>query len=105
MLKNLKLKKKIFLGMFTTKICASYIMLKKDYRVNIFPLQHFFYNHCFLFISSLNSSVAEPEPHLLVGAGAVTQCGSGGSDSDSSSSDNSIKHGWELKIDTKCNSS
>jgi hypothetical protein len=31
------------------------------------------------------SSVAEPELHLLVGAGAVTRCGSG--------SDNGIKHG------------
>jgi hypothetical protein len=62
------------------------------------------------------------EPHLLVGAragaGAVTRCGSGsgfdgsgsdgsgsdGSGSDGSGSDNGIKHGWELKIDTKCNS-
>jgi hypothetical protein len=44
-----------------------------------------------------------PEPHLLVraGAGAVMQCGSG---SDGSGSDNGNKHGWELKIDTKCNS-
>jgi hypothetical protein len=41
-------------------------------------------------------SAAEPEAHLLVGAGAVTRCGSG--------SDNGIKHGWEWKIDTKCNS-
>jgi hypothetical protein len=42
--------------------------------------------------SSLNNSVAEPEPHLLVGAGAraVTQCGSG---SDGSGSDNDIKQG------------
>jgi hypothetical protein len=42
-------------------------------------------------------SVAEPEPHLLAGAGAVTRCGSGfgsdGSGSDGSGSDNGIKHG------------
>jgi hypothetical protein len=31
------------------------------------------------------ASVAEPEPHHFVGAGAVTRCGSG--------SDNGIKHG------------
>jgi hypothetical protein len=41
-------------------------------------------------------SRSRKEPHLLVGAGAVTRCGSG--------SDNGIKHGWELKIDTKRNS-
>jgi hypothetical protein len=42
-------------------------------------------------------SVAEPEPHLLVGAGTVTQCSSGsdgsgsdGSGSDGSGSDNGI---------------
>jgi hypothetical protein len=40
-------------------------------------------------IVSVHCSVAEPEPHLLVGAGAVTRCGSG---SDGSSSDNGIKH-------------
>jgi hypothetical protein len=45
----------------------------------------------------VEKSVAEPEPHLLVGAGAVTRCGSGGS-----GSDNGIKHSWELKNDTKC---
>jgi hypothetical protein len=46
------------------------------------------------------TSVAEPEPepHLLVGAGAVTRYGSGGSGSDGSGSngsgsDNGIKHG------------
>jgi hypothetical protein len=49
----------------------------------------------------LKISVAEPEPHLLIGAGAVTQCGFG---SDGSGSDNGIKHGLELKNDTKCNS-
>jgi hypothetical protein len=37
----------------------------------------------------LFSSVAEPEPHLLVGAGVVTRCGSG---SDGSGSDNGITH-------------
>jgi hypothetical protein len=35
----------------------------------------------------LSTSVAEPEPHILVGAGAVTRCGSG------SGFENSIKHG------------
>jgi hypothetical protein len=45
------------------------------------------------------NSVAEPEPHLLVGAGAVTRCGSGGS-----GSDNGIKHSKGLNNDTKCNS-
>jgi hypothetical protein len=40
----------------------------------------------------------EPEPHLLVGAGAVTRCCSG------FGSGNGIKHGSELKNDTKCNS-
>jgi hypothetical protein len=40
----------------------------------------------------VGSSGVEPEPYLLVGA--VTRCGS----------DNGIKHGWESKIDTKCNS-
>jgi hypothetical protein len=60
-----------------------------------------FYTHHILFqqkkcLSVLYSSVAEPEPHLLVGAGAVTRRGSG-----SDGSDNGIKHGWELKIDTK----
>jgi hypothetical protein len=40
--------------------------------------------------NSLSSSVAEPEPHHMVGVGAVTQCGSG---SDGSSSVNGIKHG------------
>jgi hypothetical protein len=45
---------------------------------------------------SLKISVAEPEPHHLVGAGAVTQCGSGGS-----GYENGIKHGWESKNDTK----
>jgi hypothetical protein len=40
------------------------------------------------------SSVAEPEPHHLVGAGAVTRCGSG--------SNNGAKHGYQLKNDTKC---
>jgi hypothetical protein len=63
-------------------------------------------------------SLSRKEPHLLVevGAGAVKRYGSGsdgsgsdgsgsdGSGSDSSGSDNGIKHGWELKIDTKCNS-
>jgi hypothetical protein len=44
-------------------------------------------------------SRSRKEPHLLVGAGAVTRCGSG-----SDGSDNGIKHGWELKIDTKFNS-
>jgi hypothetical protein len=41
------------------------------------------------------TSVAEPEPHLLVGAGAVMQCrsGSDGSSSNGSGSDNGIKHG------------
>jgi hypothetical protein len=38
----------------------------------------------------LPNSVAEPEPHLLVGAGAVTRCGSG---SDGLGSDNGIEHG------------
>jgi hypothetical protein len=38
------------------------------------------------------SSVAELEPHHLVGAGAVTRCGSG-SESDGSDSDNGIEHG------------
>jgi hypothetical protein len=33
----------------------------------------------------VKKSVAEPEPHLFVGAKAVTRCGSG--------SDNDIKHG------------
>jgi hypothetical protein len=37
-------------------------------------------------------SVAEPEPHHLVGAGAGTRCGSG-SGSNGSGSDNGIKHG------------
>jgi hypothetical protein len=37
------------------------------------------------------SSVAEPEPHLLVGARAVTRCSSS-SGSDGSSSNNGIKH-------------
>jgi hypothetical protein len=37
-------------------------------------------------------SVVEPEPHLLVGAGAVMRCGLG-SGSDGSGSDNGIKHG------------
>jgi hypothetical protein len=34
------------------------------------------------------TSVAEPEPHIFVEAGAVTRCGSG-----SDGSDNGIKHG------------
>jgi hypothetical protein len=48
-------------------------------------------------------SRSHKEPPILVGAGAgaVTRCDSG---SDGSGSDNGIKHGWELKIDTKCNS-
>jgi hypothetical protein len=52
---------------------------------------------------SVLRSRSRKEPHLLVGAGAVTRCGSG-SCFDGSGSDNGIKHGWELKIDTKCNS-
>jgi hypothetical protein len=43
------------------------------------------------------SSIAEPEPHHLVGAGAVTLCGGSGSD-------NGIQHGQEWKNSTKCNS-
>jgi hypothetical protein len=46
----------------------------------------------------ITNSVAEPELHLLVGAGAVTRSGSG---SDCSCSDNGIKHGWALKNDSK----
>jgi hypothetical protein len=53
-------------------------------------------------------SQSRKEPHLLVEAGTVMQCGSSsssdGSSSNSSSSDNGIKHGKELKNGTKCNS-
>jgi hypothetical protein len=49
-------------------------------------------------IYSVLRSRSRKEPHLLVGAGAgaITRCGSG--------SDNGIKLGWVLKIETKCNS-
>jgi hypothetical protein len=49
----------------------------------------------------LYTSVAEPDPHHLVGAGVVKRCGSG---SDASDSDNGIKHSKELENNTKCNS-
>jgi hypothetical protein len=41
-------------------------------------------------IKVMAPSVAEPEPHHLVGAGAVTRCGSG---SDGSGFENGIKDG------------
>jgi hypothetical protein len=38
-------------------------------------------------------SRSRKEPHHLVGAGAVTRCGS-----DGSGSDNGSNHGWEFKL-------
>jgi hypothetical protein len=49
-------------------------------------------------LRSRSQSRSRKEPHLLVGAGAITQCGSG---SDGSGSDNGINDGWKLKNDTK----
>jgi hypothetical protein len=56
-----------------------------------------------IFYNAVLRSRSRKEPHLLVGAGAVTRCGSG-SGSDGSGSNTGIKHGKELKNDTKCNS-
>jgi hypothetical protein len=56
--------------------------------VKLFPI---------LFIYSVlrSRSRIRKEPHLLVGAGALTRCGSG------SGSDNGITQSYELKNDTK----
>jgi hypothetical protein len=48
----------------------------------------------------MNFSVAEPEPHHLTGARAITQCGSG---FDGSGSKLHVHHRWIIKNVTKCN--
>jgi hypothetical protein len=51
--------------------------------------------YCFFY--AVLRSRSRKEAHQLVGTGAVTRCGSGGS-----GSDNGIKHAKELKKETKC---
>jgi hypothetical protein len=62
--------------------------------INIFARSTFITD---LRLHFVESSVVEPESHHLVGAGAVTRCGSS-SGSERSGSDNGIYHGKEFKM-------
>jgi hypothetical protein len=98
------MKRKNILKIFESEKNKQKIKLKRkfscfySYKAKISKI---FYG--FLKVQVLKKSMlsrSRKEPLLLVGAGALPRCGTG---SDGSGSDNGIKHGWELKIGTKCN--